>query len=79
MALSSRARRRWWMTAVRSRADSSALAELTAYQPDRQAWHFAEAATGPDERVAERLERSARLILRRGDAVSAVSAPTRGG
>jgi DNA-binding CsgD family transcriptional regulator len=64
-------------TSSERRAVHQALAELAADQPDRQAWHFAEAATGPDERVAELLERSARRILRRGDAVGAVSALTR--
>jgi hypothetical protein len=64
-------------TSSERRAAHQALAELAAGQPDRQAWHFAEAATGPDERVAELLERIARRILRRGDAVGAVSAMTR--
>ncbi len=64
-------------TSSERRAVHQALAELAADQPDRQAWHFAEAATGPDERVAELLEHSARRILRRGDAVGAVSALTR--
>jgi DNA-binding CsgD family transcriptional regulator len=64
-------------TSSQRRAAHQALAELAAGQPDRQAWHFAEAATGPDERVAELLERSARRILGRGDAVGAVRALTR--
>ena len=49
-------------TSSERRAAHQALAELAANQPDRQAWHFAEAATGPDERVAELLEHSARRI-----------------
>jgi hypothetical protein len=53
------------------------LAELLADQPDRRAWHLAEAAVGPDERVASLLEQSAHRILRRGDAVAAVAAITR--
>jgi DNA-binding CsgD family transcriptional regulator len=64
-------------TSSQRRAAHQALAEMAADQPDRQAWHFAEAAIGPDEQVAELLERSARRILGRGDAVGAVSALTR--
>jgi DNA-binding CsgD family transcriptional regulator len=64
-------------TSSQRRAAHQTLAELTADQPDRQAWHFAQAANGPDEQVALLLERSARRILGRGDAVGAVSALTR--
>jgi DNA-binding CsgD family transcriptional regulator len=53
------------------------LAGLLADQPDRQAWHLAEAAVGPDEHVASLLEQAAYRILRRGDAVGAVAALTR--
>ncbi|HLN71128.1 MAG TPA: LuxR family transcriptional regulator [Streptosporangiaceae bacterium] len=51
-----------------------ALAELLADQPERRAWHLGEAAAGPDEPVAALLEEVATQILRRGDAVGAVSA-----
>lgn len=54
-----------------------ALAEVLADRPERRAWHLAEAATGPDEQVAALLEASARKILRRGDAIGAVTALTR--
>jgi hypothetical protein len=63
-------------TSSERRAAHQALAELAAGQPDRQAWHFAEAATGPDERVAELLERSARR--RRIGSDGRLVAPPRG-
>ena len=54
-----------------------ALAALFEDDPDRQAWHRSEAATGPDEQVAAQLEQTGHRSLRRGDAVGAVSALTR--
>jgi DNA-binding CsgD family transcriptional regulator len=64
-------------TGSQRRAAHLALAEMMADKPDRQAWHLAHAAAGPDEHVAELLEQSARRILGRGDALGAVSALTR--
>ncbi|WP_225849957.1 AAA family ATPase [Streptomyces sp. HPF1205] len=53
------------------------LAELLADHPERRAWHLAEATVEPDERVAALLDDVARRVLRRGDAVGAVSALVR--
>ena len=53
------------------------LADVWADQPDRRAWHLAEATTEPDESVAAQLEAAAGRILGRGDAVGCVKALTR--
>ncbi|MFI6294673.1 ATP-binding protein [Nonomuraea sp. NPDC050790] len=49
------------------------LAERLAGQPERRAWHLAEAATGPDERVAALLQSVAHANLRRGESVHAIT------
>ena len=56
------------------RAAHRQLAALFADEPDRCAWHLAEATVWPDESVARLLEQSALSALRRGDAVRAVAA-----
>ena len=55
-----------------------ALADHLADQPERQAWHLATAAAGPDEEVADLLEQVAHRLMRRGDATGAVAALLRG-
>jgi DNA-binding CsgD family transcriptional regulator len=53
------------------------LAEVWENQPERCAWHLAEATVEPDESVAAQLEAAAARILARGDAVGCVKALTR--
>jgi hypothetical protein len=61
-------------TSAQRRRAHAALARQLAGEPDRCAWHLAQAAAGPDERVAGLLEQAAHRIRRRGDAAGAVTA-----
>ncbi|MFI6060087.1 AAA family ATPase [Streptomyces sp. NPDC051286] len=54
-----------------------ALADALTDRPERMAWHLAEAAMQPDEKVAGLLQDAGHSALRRGDAVGAVAALTR--
>jgi DNA-binding CsgD family transcriptional regulator/tetratricopeptide (TPR) repeat protein/energy-coupling factor transporter ATP-binding protein EcfA2 len=64
-------------TADERREANRVLAELWADQPDRRAWHLAEATVEPDEDVAAPLEQAAHRVLARGDVVASVAALTR--
>jgi DNA-binding CsgD family transcriptional regulator len=61
-------------TSGERRRAHAALADLLADDPERRAWHLAEAVVGPDEAAAGLLELAAHRALHKGDAVRAVHA-----
>jgi DNA-binding CsgD family transcriptional regulator len=60
-------------TSEQRRHAHAELADRLAGQPERHAWHLAEATDEPDERVAALLQEVAHANLRRGDSVGAVT------
>jgi len=66
----------YWSASIQERqAAHGALAEASSPQidPDRCAWHRAQAAPGPDEEIAGDLERSAGRALARGGLAAAAA------
>ena len=59
------------------RSAHRALADAWEAVPERQAWHLAQAAIDPDERIAGLLEQAAAVAARRGDGPGAVAAMLR--
>ncbi|HEX2575412.1 MAG TPA: helix-turn-helix transcriptional regulator, partial [Aquihabitans sp.] len=64
-------------TAGERRSAHRRLASVHPEDAERRAWHLAEATVEPDAAIAGLLERAARRIRRRGDAVGAIGWLTR--
>jgi DNA-binding CsgD family transcriptional regulator len=64
-------------TGAERRKAHRALATAMLDQPDRHAWHLAEASLEPDEQVAGMLDQVAYRMLHRGDLVGAATSSTR--
>jgi len=64
-------------TGAERRGAHRALARALLHQPDRHAWHLAEATLDPNEQVATLLDQAAHRMLRRGDLSGAMTASTR--
>jgi DNA-binding CsgD family transcriptional regulator len=60
-------------TSEQRRQAHAELAARLVGQPERRAWHLAEATVEPDEQVAALLQEVAHANLRRGDSVGAVT------
>ena len=65
----------WSASPAERQAVHGALAEFIdeAVDPDRRVWHLAEAAPGPDEEIADQLERSADRVRSRGGLAAAAA------
>ncbi len=61
-------------TSAERRRAHAVLADLLTDDPERRAWHLAEAVVGPDRSAADLLELAAHHALHKGDAVRAVRA-----
>jgi DNA-binding CsgD family transcriptional regulator/tetratricopeptide (TPR) repeat protein len=61
-------------SARRRQQAHGALAAVLADQPYRRAWHHAQAIIGPDDEVADELERNHDISIRRGSVSGAIAA-----
>jgi DNA-binding CsgD family transcriptional regulator len=61
-------------SAGRRQQAHGALAAVLADQPYRRAWHRAQAIIGPDDEVADELERNHDISVRRGSVTGAIAA-----